>query len=232
MTSGLSMSLASLSMSRPSSLGDRERLGLADRSVGREELRVEGPELVARQLIARGARHLRRLDRPRPEHRIILEDELQVRIVLHELRDVRKRALAIVAIVIEELDQRRGALRVAEGRLILRAEQGARLRGDHLLALRVGRFLVVLVERLDRLAQHVGIVDEIFLDEGAEFLLLRRRKPIALAGAPSSCFCAVNSSALAGAAVKAVPRTMAARPKAVTSFIQILQAAAWLKGAA
>ena len=109
----------------PELVGDRQRLSLADGPVCRKELRVESPELVAGQLIAHRARDLRRLDRPRSENRIVLENELQVRVVLHELRDVRQRAFAIVAIVVEELDQRRAALRVSEGRLIFRAEQSA-----------------------------------------------------------------------------------------------------------
>src|ERR1700677_2416871 len=162
--------------------GDGERLYLADGPVSRKQLRVEDPELVARQLIARGAGHLRRLDRTRSQNRIILENQLEVRIVLHELCDVRQRAFAEVAIVVEEFDERRAALRVPEGRLIFRAEQSARLRGDDFLPLRVRRFLVMLVERFDRLAQHFRVVDEIILDERAQFLLLRRRKLIGAHG--------------------------------------------------
>src|SRR5580704_5874984 len=148
----------------------------------REQLRVESPELVARQLIARGAGHLRRLDRAWPQNRIILENQLEIGIVLHELCDVRQRAFAIVAIVVEEFDQRRAALRVPEGRLIFRAEQSARLSGDDFLALRVRRFLVMLVERFDRVAQNFRVADKIALDEGAQLLLLRRRKLIGAHG--------------------------------------------------
>src|SRR5580693_2606914 len=162
--------------------GDGERLCLADGPVSRKQLRVESPELVARQLIARGAGHLRRLDRTRSQNRIILENELEVRIVLHELGDVRQRTFAEVAIVIEEFDQRRAALRVPEGRLIFRAEQSARLRGHDFLPLRVRRFLVMLVERFDRLAQHFRVVDEIILDERAQFRFLRRRELISAHG--------------------------------------------------
>jgi hypothetical protein len=40
----------------------------------------------------------------------------------------------------------------------------------------------MLVERFDRLAQHFRVVDEIILDERAQFLLLRRRKLIGAYG--------------------------------------------------
>ena len=42
--------------------------------------------------------------------------------------------------------------------------------------------LVMLVERFDRLAQHIRVVDEIVLDESAQFLLLRRRELVGARG--------------------------------------------------
>src|SRR5208283_1319480 len=51
----------------PELLGDRERLSLADRPARRKQLRMERPELVARQLVAGRACHLGRLDRPWPQ---------------------------------------------------------------------------------------------------------------------------------------------------------------------
>ena len=55
-------------------------------------------------------------------------------------------------------------------------EQRTGLVGDRLLRARLPRFLVVLVERLDRVAQDLGIADEVVVDERAELLLLRRRE--------------------------------------------------------
>ena len=54
--------------------------------------------------------------------------------------------------------------------------------GDRLLPLGFGRRLVALVERLDRLAQNVRIVDEIVADERAQLLLLRRGELVGAAG--------------------------------------------------
>ncbi len=60
---------------------------------------------------------------PGPEHREILEDELEVGVVLHQARDIGQGALAEVAVVVEELDERRGSLGVADSRLKLRRKQ-------------------------------------------------------------------------------------------------------------
>ena len=157
-------------------LGDRQRLGLADRAVHAEQLGVERPEAVARQLVARGAGDLRRLDRARPEDGEVLEDDLEIGVVLHQLGDVGQGPFAVVAVVVEELDQRRAAVGIADVGLEGRREQRAGAVGNRLLPLDLGDFLVVLVERLDRLAQHFGVADEVIPDDRAELLLLRRRE--------------------------------------------------------
>ena len=143
---------------------------------------MEGPELVARQLVARRGRDLGRLDRAGPEHGEVLEHDLQVRIVLDKLGDVGHRAFAVVAVVVEELDERRGRVRIADRRLIFRAEQRPGLARDDLLALGLRGRLVVLVERLDRVRENVRVVDQVVADERAELLLLRGRELVGARG--------------------------------------------------
>ena len=81
-----------------------------------------------------------------------------------------------MAIVIEEFDEGRRRLRIADSGLVFRAEQGARLLADRLQPLVVGGLLVVFVERFDGRAEHVRMGDEIILDEYAQLRFLRRRE--------------------------------------------------------
>ena len=169
-------------MSSPRSLATASASALPTGPWLASSLEVEGPELVARQLVARPARHLGRLDRPRPQHREILQHHLQVRIGLHELGDVGERTFAEVAIVVEEFDQRGGRLRVADRRLVFGAEQWARL-GSPTVFWRSAS--AVALSRLSSASiasrRDVGIVDEIIVDECAQLLLLRRGELVARA---------------------------------------------------
>ena len=67
-------------------------------------------------------RDLRRLDRARPEHREFLEHDLELGIALHQLEHVVHGALAVAAVVVEELDEGDVALRIAERHLPRRIE--------------------------------------------------------------------------------------------------------------
>jgi hypothetical protein len=82
-------------------------------------------------------------------------------------------ALAVAAIVIEELDDRHIALRIAERNVIGRGEDSLLVVGDR--ALRLGlllRFLLLLQGFL-HFDQDFRVLDEILLNEVADFLLLR-----------------------------------------------------------
>ena len=70
-------------------------------------------ELVALDLVLDRERDAARLDRIGTEDRKVLHDDAQLRIGLHEGAQVREGALAVAAIVIEELDERDVALRIA-----------------------------------------------------------------------------------------------------------------------
>ena len=84
---------------------------------------MERPEAIAGELVARGAGDPRRLDRARPEDGEVLEHDLEVGVVLHQLGNVGQGALAEVAVIVEELDQRRAAVGIADVGLEGRREQ-------------------------------------------------------------------------------------------------------------
>ena len=202
--SGSSMSLASLSMSRPRSLATASASALPIGPCMPSSLLWNAQNLSPGNLVARRRGDPGGLDRAGPEHREILEDELEVGVVLHQLGDVGQRALAVMAVVVEELDERRSALGVADHRLERRAEQRARLVATAFLRASSATSFVVLVERFDRRAQHVGIVDEVILDEVAELGFLG-------GGEPSS------AAAVSGAASMRASAT----PAANLNFIRI-----------
>ena len=110
-------------------------------------------------LHTRGDRDLRRLERARAEHRIFLEHDFELGIGLEEGQHVAERALAVAAVVVEELDHGDVALRVAERHLVRGVEQ-------HLLVLLHpgGLFLLLrrglaLLEFADRLLEHFRVGD-------------------------------------------------------------------------
>jgi hypothetical protein len=88
-----------------------------------------------------------------------------------------------LAVIVEELDQCRAAHGVADRRLIGRREKSAGLIGDDLLT-RLGLgLLFLLVQRFHRLAQHLGVSDEIVLHDGADLVLLSGGEFIGASGA-------------------------------------------------
>ena len=133
-------------------------------------------------LLAGGVLHPRRdrdaggFDRAFAEHRKFLEHELQIAVVLDQVEHVRHCALAVAAIVVEELDHRDVALRVAEHDLMRRAKQRGFVLDDcAAMLLGFGRLLTLFQLGHDVL-HHLRVGEQIVLDDLADFLALVGRK--------------------------------------------------------
>ena len=109
-------------------LGDRERARLVGLTAAAQQLEMEFEIFLAAALVlhAHGSRDVRRLHRAFSQHRKLLEHEFELGVGLQQLEHVAHRALAVTAIVVEELHQRDVALRVAERDLARRAEDSSR----------------------------------------------------------------------------------------------------------
>lgn len=75
-------------------------------------------------------RDTRRFPRARPQDREFLQHDFQIRIVFDQGHHVGQRAFAEAAAIVEELDQRDIAVRIAQRNLMGRGEEGRRVAGD------------------------------------------------------------------------------------------------------
>ena len=159
---------------QPDLLGDRERARLVGLAAAAQQLLVEVHVLLAGLVLhADGDRDAGRLDRARPEHRKLLEHDLELGIALHQREHVVHGALAVAAVVIEELDEGDVALRVADHDLTRRIEDRLGVVLDRGLVFRgfVGGLL--LLQLGHRLLQHFRMLDEIFADDLFDLAALR-----------------------------------------------------------
>ncbi len=158
-------------------LGDGERARLVGRAAAAEELLVELDVFLAGRILhARGDRDVGGLDRALAEHREFLEHEFEIRIGAQEAHHVGQRALAEAAIVVEELDHRDIALRIAEHDLVRRIEHGGVVVLDRRARLVGVGLLLPLVERVHRFLNHFGMRDEVVLDDDSRSPAADRRE--------------------------------------------------------
>ena len=142
---------------------------------------------------AGGVLHARRdrdaggFDRAFAQNRKFLEHEFQIGIGLQQLEHVGQRALAVAAIVIEELDHRDVAVRIAEHDLVRRTEKRRVVLDDGgAMLLGFGR-LLALFQLGHHVLHHFGVREQIVLDDAFDFvplvggkrLRLRRRRRLA-----------------------------------------------------
>ena len=129
---------------------------------------------------------------PFAEHRKFLEDEFEIGVGLEQLDHVGQRALAVAAIVVEELDHGDLALRVAEHDLVRRGEQRRFIVADRGAMLLGFGVLLALVQLRHDVLHHLGVRHQIVLDDALDFRCW---------SAETACACA---GAVAGAARKIV----------------------------
>ncbi|MNY02099.1 hypothetical protein D3C86_1346580 [compost metagenome] len=111
-------------------------------------------------------------DRFRSQNRELLKDDAHLLVALQDFIHVSHGAFAITAIVIEELDQRDVAIRIAERQIEFRFEDGLLVVGDGFRRLGVTRRILLAFKRILNLEHDFRVLDEILLDELAHFLLL------------------------------------------------------------
>src|SRR5216684_6417914 len=158
-------------------LGDRERMGPVGLASAAEQLLMELEILFAgRVLHAHRHRNLRRLHRARPQHRKFLEHDAKLRILLHQVEHVAQRPLAIAAVVIEELDQGYVTLAISDRDLARRVEQYLTVLFDALPMLGCIGVALAFFEFVDDFLKHLGMGDEIVLDDALDIAALGIRE--------------------------------------------------------
>ena len=147
--------------------------GVGDLALVRHQPVVE--PLVALGAVGdqRGDRRPRREVGARAEDRHLLDDEADVAVRRDELGEVGLGLLAEAALVVEELDQRELAVRVAAdpGKAVVEDRRG--VRGQEALVAFLGRGLLLLFDELDHLHQDVGVGKQIGADLGMQRRLVR-----------------------------------------------------------
>src|SRR5262249_2337236 len=128
--------------------------------------------LAARVLHAHRRRDLRRLYRTLAEHREFLEHEFEAPVALDEIEHVAHRAFAVAAIVVEELDHRDVALRIAQGYLPRRAEKLSTVLGDAGAMLFRFRRGLPLLELAHYVLQQLGVAQQVILDDALDLAAL------------------------------------------------------------
>ncbi len=123
-------------------------------------------------LFARGERRPRRAHRSGPEHRKFLVDKAQLPILDEQGFEGRLDLLAIGAAVIEELDKRDIALRVAANRRIGIVEDLMVARDQCRRRLVVRLTLQLVFGRLYHVEQHFGVFRQVITDDRFNSLAL------------------------------------------------------------
>ena len=121
--------------------------------------------LAGRILHAHGDADLGGFDRTCAQHREFLEHDLQLGIALHQFHHVEHRALAVAAIVIEELDEGDVAVLVAERHVARRVEDRIGVLGDAGLVLLGFGGGLPLGQFGHRLFEHLGMGDQVVPDD-------------------------------------------------------------------
>ena len=112
-------------------------------------------------LIAAGQRRSGGAYRIGTQHRQILEHDPQIPILVQKGLHRRDDAAAIGAAIVEELDQRDVAVRVAAHRRVRSFEQLALIRGDRLPLADRGGFRLTALQFLERLVDDLGLAQQI-----------------------------------------------------------------------
>ena len=107
------------------------------------------------------------------EDRVFLHDDANVRVLLGELLDLIKSALAPAAVVIEELDDGDVALLVAEDEINIRAEQLGLVLDDQFLVFAGLGFRLLALELAAHLDQDLGVLDQVVANDALDFETLR-----------------------------------------------------------
>ena len=158
-------------------LGDSQRARLVRLTAPAEQLLMEFEVLLARLVLhVDRNRDLRRLDRARSEHGEFLQDDLEFRVVLEQREHVVHGALAVAAVVVEELHEGDVAVRIAKHDLPRRAEQGFRILLDRGLVLLRLRRCLPLVELVHRLLKHLRVCDQVLADNTLDLTALTGRE--------------------------------------------------------
>jgi len=125
-----------------------------------------------RVLHARGYRDMSGLDRSLAQDRKLLEYEFKVGIRLQEFEHVGHGVPAITAIVVEELNHRDIALRVSEHDLMWRAENCRAVVIDRESMFFGFSRLLTLVQLSHHVLHHLGMADQVILDDALDLLAL------------------------------------------------------------
>ncbi len=154
-------------------LGYRKRAGLVGLAAAAEQLLVEFEVFLAGLVLhAHRDRDLRRLDRARPKDREFLQHDLELGIVLHQREHVVHGALAVAAVVVEELNEGDVAVRISQNDLARRAEDGLRILLDRRLVLfRIRRGLTFL-ELGHRVLDDFRVGDQVVAHDALHFAAL------------------------------------------------------------
>jgi hypothetical protein len=120
--------------------------------------------------------YLRCLDRARSEHGEFLQDDLEFRVVLEQREHVVHGALAVAAVVVEELNEGDVAVRIAEHDLPRRAKQGVRILLDRGLVLLRLRHCLPLVELVHCFLKHLRVCDQVLADNTLDLATLTGRE--------------------------------------------------------
>src|SRR5262245_40636281 len=151
----------------------RERARLVGLATAAEQLLVKLEIFLAGLVLhAHGRRYLRRLHRAVPQHWKLLEYELELAVVLDELEHVAHGALAVAAIVIEELDHGDVALGIAQRHLPRRGEDGGAVVGDGGTMLFRLRLRLPLLELVHDLLQELRMAHQVVLDDALDLAAL------------------------------------------------------------
>ena len=128
--------------------------------------------LAARILHPRRDRDMGGLNRAFAENRKFLEHEPEIGLRLQEIEHVGHRPLAEAAIVVEELDHRDLALRIAEHHLVARIEQSGVIVFDRCASLLGVRLFLLLFHRGHDVLHHLRMTDEVILDDPLDLVPL------------------------------------------------------------
>src|SRR5262249_37285849 len=154
-------------------LGDRQRARFVGLPAAAEQLEVEFQVFLAGLVLhARGRRDLRRLHRSLAQHGKFLQHEFELGVVLEQVEHVGHGAFAVAAIVVEELDERDVALRVAERHLARRGKDCGAVILDGGAVLVGLRQRLALLELVHHLLQELGMAEQIILDDALDLAAL------------------------------------------------------------
>ena len=160
----------------PNVLGGGKRTGLVDLAAPGHELLVIFEVLLAGLVLhAHRNADFCRILRAWPKDGKFLEHDLEIGVSLHQRHHVGHGALAVAAIVVEELDEGDIALRIPDRNVARRVEQDFGIVLDRRLVLFGLALGLALLKFGDCVLQHLRIVEQVLADDAFDFGALRVR---------------------------------------------------------